>query len=52
MNVIRHVRHEPPLETLPTYIGKCCRPWVLAYGYRVGRCGICKVVPEWFGWDA
>jgi hypothetical protein len=52
MNVVKHVRQEKPLPKLGTYVGKCCRLWVLAYGIRVGRCGICNEVPEFFGWDA
>lgn len=33
----------PPM--IPTYIGYCCREWVLAYGQR-GTCGYCDKVPE------
>lgn len=33
-----------PLPPIPTYIGVCCREWVLAVGFR-GRCGLCGEVP-------
>jgi hypothetical protein len=29
-----------------TYIGYCCREWVLAYGIT-GKCGICGQVPKY-----
>lgn len=31
-------------KNLPTYIGKCCREWVLHAGAR-GRCGLCGERP-------
>lgn len=33
------------LEGMGTYIGKCCREWVLVMGVRVGPCGICNERP-------
>lgn len=33
-----------PLPKLHTFIGKCCREWVLAYGGR-GTCGLCGERP-------
>lgn len=32
-------------ERLLTYIGYCCREWVLAAAFRVGRCGLCGERP-------
>lgn len=34
------------LPRLPTYIGTCCREWVLA-SMHVGRCGLCGAVPTY-----
>ena len=34
-------------EKWTTYIGYCCREWVLAAMCPVGRCGICGEVPEY-----
>lgn len=34
----------PELPKVPTYIGFCCREWVLAYGPG-GRCGLCGERP-------
>lgn len=31
---------------IPTYIAVCCREWELAFGYPVGRCGICGQRPR------
>jgi hypothetical protein len=36
---------KPDLPKLPTYIGVCCREWVLAYGAAGGRCGLCGERP-------
>jgi len=30
-----------------TYIGECCREWPMAFGYPVGRCGICREAPTY-----
>ena len=34
-----------PPEIIPTGIVVCCRKWVVALGYRWGRCGICGEHP-------
>jgi hypothetical protein len=44
--VIARVHRAIPLPKVPTYIGACCREWVLALGYR-GRCGLCSEVPTY-----
>lgn len=44
--IVTHVRHATRLEKIPTYIGKCCREWVLAVGHK-GRCGECGEVPTY-----
>jgi len=44
--VVRTNVRELPLVSPPTYIGRCCREWVLAVGAR-GRCGLCGEVPEY-----
>ena len=31
--------------TFHTYIGECCREWLMAAGYPAGRCGRCHEVP-------
>lgn len=28
-----------------TYIGRCCREWILAAGFKVGKCGLCGKRP-------
>lgn len=33
--------------TLPTYIGFCCREWILTIGHKVGTCGYCGEVPTY-----
>lgn len=38
------------LPRIPTFIGKCCREWVLAVGGR-GRCGLCGEVPTYLRGD-
>ena len=35
------------LDGMKTYIGKCCREWVLVAGVQVGRCGICNTQPQY-----
>lgn len=30
-----------------TYIGACCREWILALGFPTGRCGICGEIPTY-----
>lgn len=42
---ILYVRR-PDLPKIPTYIGRCCREWVLAT-FMTGRCGICGEVPTY-----
>lgn len=42
-----HVVQQNPLPRYITYIGECCREWVLAAGYPVGRCGLCGERPEY-----
>ncbi len=36
-------------ELIPTYIGRCCREWILAFtpGKRPGRCGLCGERPTY-----
>ena len=43
------VQQQLPLP--PTYIGKCCREWVLAYFATVGRCGLCGERPTYLRED-
>lgn len=38
--------------SLPTYIGACCREWILALGHKPGRCGLCGERPEYLRPDA
>jgi hypothetical protein len=40
-----------PLPKLITYIGYCCREWVLAAMVPVGRCGLCGERPEFLRKD-
>lgn len=42
--VVKTNVRELPLHKVPTYIGKCCREWVLALAAR-GKCGLCGEVP-------
>lgn len=35
------------MTTFHTYIGECCREWILAAGYQTGRCGICGQKPTY-----
>ena len=37
--------------SLPTYIGFCCREWILAMGRTPGRCGYCGERPEYLRRD-
>ena len=30
-----------------TYIGECCREWIMAFGFRRGRCGLCGERPAY-----
>lgn len=46
MTIERLNVHEPPLPFVPTFIGVCCREWVLALGFR-GRCGLCGEIPTY-----
>lgn len=44
----------PSIKPLPkrlTYIGRCCREWILALGYPVGRCGLCGERPTYLRKD-
>lgn len=34
-----------------TYIGYCCREWILAAGYPVGSCGLCGERPTYLRED-
>lgn len=36
-----------PGMRLPTYIGKCCREWVLTVVGGRGTCGLCGEVPTY-----
>lgn len=45
--IVKHVHSQTPLELPPTYIGYCCREWVLAAGAHRGRCGLCGEVPTY-----
>lgn len=44
-----HVQN--PLPNWPTYIGLCCREWVLAWGVPLGRCGLCGEKPTYLRAD-
>lgn len=33
--------------SLPTYIGYCCREWILALAHKPGRCGYCGERPTY-----
>lgn len=44
--IVTHVRNLTPLPTVPTYVGYCCREWILALGFK-GRCGLCGEVPTY-----
>ena len=48
---ILHLR-QGPLPKMATYIGQCCREWVLAAGAPVGTCGICGERPTFLRADA
>lgn len=39
------------LPKLPTYIGQCCREWVMPISGRPGRCGICGEQPTFLRED-
>lgn len=30
---------------MPTWIGRCCRDWIMALGFPAGRCGLCGEKP-------
>lgn len=45
--VVKFSTRERPVELPPTYIGYCCREWVLALGFRGGRCGLCGERPAY-----
>lgn len=36
---------------VPTYIGYCCREWVMVLGVRPGRCGLCEEIPTYLRED-
>lgn len=46
------VRRIGPLPKIGTYIGYCCREWVLALGFQVGRCGLCGEKPTYLRDDS
>jgi hypothetical protein len=33
------------MTTFHTYIGECCREWIMAAGFPRGRCGLCGEAP-------
>lgn len=35
------------MNEIHTYIGRCCREWILATGFHVGRCGLCGERPTY-----
>ena len=35
------------MTALPSYIGACCREWIMAYGYNRGTCGFCGEHPTY-----
>lgn len=37
----------PAFPPMLTYIGECCREWVLAVGIPPGRCGLCGEKPTY-----
>ena len=37
----------PPLPQLPTYVGFCCREWILVYGFSGTTCGYCGERPTY-----
>lgn len=39
------------MPQIPTYIGSCCREWVLAVLIPVGRCGLCGERPTYLRED-
>lgn len=41
------LHQRPPFPKIETYIGECCREWVLASGVPVGRCGLCGERPTY-----
>jgi hypothetical protein len=48
---IRRIYRESLLPGTATYIGYCCREWVMAYGYPAGRCGYCGERPTYLRED-
>jgi hypothetical protein len=50
--MIDHNHGRRALPQIPTYIGECCREWVLALGFRVGSCGLCGERPTFKRADA
>lgn len=43
---------EPILPQMLTYVGRCCREWVLAYGRTPGKCGFCNERPTYLREDS
>lgn len=41
----------PPFPKPQTYIGYCCREWVMPIGYPSGRCGLCGERPTFLRED-
>lgn len=35
------------MTEMVTYIGECCREWILAGGFPVGSCGLCGERPTY-----
>jgi hypothetical protein len=40
------VHSMPEIPRVETFIGVCCREWVLALGYPLGSCGLCGERPQ------
>jgi hypothetical protein len=36
-----------PLPKLPTYIGRCCREWIMPAMGKRGKCGLCGEMPAY-----
>lgn len=43
-------RYAPEVK-VPTYIGVCCREWVMAAGVNGGTCGLCGQRPVFLRLD-
>lgn len=50
--IVKYNVTEHPIPKVSTYIGECCREWVLAAGFaRGGKCGLCGEIPRFKRWD-